>query len=93
MNRPGKPRSFNMRSPDGRPTLGKDDSLMALARRILPQVEEGLVRLLLPSLAVAAILMFFTTIYRLVDDPLVAGVMAVIVPMIFLPLFRKEGIN
>ncbi|AMK22062.1 hypothetical protein HHL26_03295 [Sphingobium sp. TB-6] len=66
---------------------------MARTRQVLPRVEEGLVRVLFPLLAGAAVLVFFTIVYRLVDDPLVAGVIALIVPMIFLPLFRGHRVN
>ena len=93
MNRPGKDRKFDVRLPDRR-GLGQGEGLiMALTRQVLPRVEEGLVRALLPLLAGAAVLVFFTIVYRLVDDPLVAGVIALIVPMIFLPLFRGHKVN
>jgi len=92
MNRPGKDRNFRVRLPDRR-GFGQAGAIMALTRQILPRVEEGLVRLLFPFLAAAVVLMFFTIVYRLVDDPLVAGVIALIVPMIFLPLFRGQGVN
>lgn len=93
MNRPGKDRTVRARLHDGRALRQKDHSIASWARRIAPQVEEGLVRLLLPGLAAAAVLLFFTIIYGLVDDLLVAGVIAGIAPMMVLPLFRKQGIN
>lgn len=82
MNRPGRKR-----------TVGKAEVVAASPRWTALQVEEGLVGLLFSALLLAAILMLFMMAYRLVDDPLVAGVIATLVPMIFLPLFRKAGAN
>jgi len=93
MNRPGKDRKFGVRLPDRRGLGQGEGSIMARTRQVLPRVEEGLVRVLFPLLAGAAVLVFFTIVYRLVDDPLVAGVIALIVPMIFLPLFRGHRVN
>ncbi|AEG50325.1 hypothetical protein Sphch_2680 [Sphingobium chlorophenolicum L-1] len=61
---------------------------MVLAQ-FLPWVEKGL----LPALAAVAVLILFMIVDRLVDDPLVAGVIALIVPMVFLPLFRRQQLS
>lgn len=87
MNRPGKDRTVGARPQ----ALSQNDHFRML--RIVSQIEEGLLRLLPPVLVVAAILLFFTLIYGLVDDLMVAGVVAVIVPMMFLSLFRREGVS
>jgi hypothetical protein len=71
----------------------RQEPVPGLVGQLLFRMEEGLLRLLLPALAAAAVLMFFTILYRLVDDLLVAGVVALIVPMIFLPLFRRRGVH
>ncbi|WP_255326253.1 hypothetical protein [Sphingobium sp. EM0848] len=59
--------------------------------RIVPQMEDWLARLFLPAVVAAVLLLFFTAIYRMVDDLLVAAVIAMVVSMIFLPLFRRQG--
>ncbi|WP_244309604.1 hypothetical protein [Sphingobium fuliginis] len=53
-----------------------------------------MVPLILPVLATMAFLMFFTTVYRWVDDLLVASVIAMVAPMMVLPLLlRQKGVN
>ncbi|AJR26109.1 hypothetical protein EWH10_03605 [Sphingobium fuliginis] len=67
-----------------------DDAIGVLGRRM----EGGVVPLILPVLATMAFLMFFTTVYRWVDDLLVASVIAMVAPMMVLPLLlRQKGVN
>lgn len=77
-----------------RPTTHAIQDIDAAAMpRMVAQVEERLAKLLLPAAAVVAIMLFFSVIYGMVDDLLVAGVIAMVVPMMFLPLLRREGVS
>lgn len=71
-----------------------NDVIGTLRRRIWPRLEGRMAALILPALATAAFLMFFATAYRWVDDLLVAGVIAMVAPMMVLPLLlRRRGVN
>ncbi|APL95253.1 hypothetical protein EWH08_10710 [Sphingobium indicum] len=71
-----------------------NDVIGTLCLRMWPRLEGGMAALILPALATAAFLMFFATAYRWVDDLLVAGVIAMVAPMMVLPLLlRRKGVS
>ncbi|GFZ77729.1 MULTISPECIES: hypothetical protein [Sphingobium] len=90
MNRPMRNGAGGARPEGQRRTGHMDDAIGVLGRRM----EGGVVPLILPVLATMAFLMFFTTVYRWVDDLLVASVIAMVAPMMVLPLLlRQKGVN